>query len=40
MPVNDITHKILGHTNPKLSTAAEISEYIIYKKDVELERNL
>ena len=40
MPVYDVTYKTLGHTQPEISTAADMGEYIPPKKGMELESNL
>ena len=39
MSVYDVTYKNLGHTNPVISTAAEIVENRPHKKGVESERD-
>ena len=40
MPVYDVTYKTLVHTQPEISTAADMGEYIPPKKRMELESNL
>ena len=39
MSVYDVAYENLCHTHSGIYTAAEISEYIQYKKGMELERN-
>ena len=40
MPAYDVTYKNVGHTQPEISTAADMGEYIPPKKRMELESNL
>ena len=39
MSVYEVTYINLGHTNPLMSTAAEMGEYSPSDKGMELERN-
>ena len=40
MSVYFVTYETLGHTHPRISTAAEMVEYSPSKKGMELESNL